>query len=95
MYKQSNLCIYSNNQSPEYEEYLKSVLPDNFTWMVHYLSSTIDVSFSDLYLCLISIEKTVQKTDPDFFGNVYKASSEKNKAIGGEDENNFVQDRLC
>jgi hypothetical protein len=87
--------IYVFIQSPEYEEYLKSCLPDNFTWMVNYLSSTIDVSFSDLYFCLVSIEKNVQEIDPGFFGSLHKASSEKNRRQKQKNENNFLQDRLC
>ena len=44
-----------------------------------------------------SIEKSIQEIDPNFFGNLYKVSSDTNQKHKRkcENENMFMQERLC
>ena len=63
------------------------------------MSSTIDVPFTDLYLCLMNIEIHLQQTDLEFFGELHKASYSAKEKPGPEkgvkNESIFLQDRLC
>ena len=89
---------------PEYDEYLMSCLPGNFSWTLHYFAATIGVSSSILYLYLVRLENYIKEVDPNFFGDIYKVDPDilsysrdavKEKIVKGQTFDKYVQERLC
>ena len=89
---------------PEYDEYLMSCLPCNFSWTLHYFAATIGVSSSILYLYVVRLENYIKEVDPNFFGDIYKVDPDilsysrdtvKEKIVKGQTFNKYVQERLC
>ena len=57
------------------------MLPENFTWILRYFSSIMDVKPSELYVELLKIEDIILKNQPDYFGPRIRAAEPRSSHV--------------
>ena len=83
LYWRANLAKYSSaldkhyNHTKDSNSHILSMLPENFTWILRYFSSGMDVKPSELYVELLKIEDIILKNQPDYFGPRIRAAEHR------------------
>jgi hypothetical protein len=62
------------NHSPKFASYLLSLLPENFGWILRYLSAVSGLRITEIYFELLNVEQSILDQDPGFFGMHFRNS---------------------
>ena len=65
------------NHSSESINYLMTILPENFAWILKYFAAATDILPTEIYVELAIMEKSLVRSNSKIFGSVIRGTDSK------------------
>ena len=81
-----------NHETPTWHslssnQFLLSILPENFGWILRYFAALFSLQPSEIYFDLLKCEAVLEKTHPQYFGQMVRNNQDQSQQIETTGEN--------